>query len=438
MSSFALLVLAFSYQADLSHNRLRTKVDVRALSLNNSLRRLRIEGNAFCTAGVQYGSYQIAMQHLLPGMSLLDGKPPSMLSASVALLPPPPPMTNLAQHRAGHRGHQRGGDGHHLHHTFTRDGRVVYNVPGDISVARDWRSVRFVEGKSSLAPPAKQQSRCQSSPGLGDSCRVTTGGGGPVVSPGSYVEIFLALLSKGHPVPPPDNGGSLAIPAPRETRGVFNDGQMRRRDSSKTGHAAPAQANGHRRAPAGSEIGDGAGGVRGGPHEGRDAAQSIATSMLSYRGLSRAERAVARRLAWSQARQEGTVGVGTVQKRRASFRKTGGSVESGGRRGTGPASTDPARIPATRGVVGSSSMARGRSSARRTHGGVATEELKATVVQVRSVVFEPFDVAATRTIRWSGWTIISRCAASPLMARFVHDLIQAKPKSWVSRHQNQP
>lgn len=389
---------------DFSHNLLKTKVDVRALSLNAALRRLRIEGNPYCSTGVQHGTYQIALQHLLPGMRLLDGKPPPVLSLSLSstmpLPPPPRPPApgKLADHhrhnsrRMPHRTSRgalsscspdRRGSG------AIREGFMAsssLDFVGDLSVERRWRD-SAVAGRSlypQFAPDSHQSAAASGGVrggarvrGSGDSdggrgrepcIKVTTGGGGPTVAPGSYAEIFVAAMRK-------EGSTSTAVlddPAAATTAGVSNSSTLaptqkgaagaaatQRQQQQPPGHRAAAQAPhgetssaaahrpGKRRTPGG-----GANVVPGG---GTSAPPSAATaSLLSYRGLSRAERGVARREAWSQARREGAVGDGKMQGQKTSHRQrniapdVGGGDIAGNRRALGVRSLEPTTRSARR------------------------------------------------------------------------------------------
>ncbi|CAM9464239.1 unnamed protein product, partial [Hapterophycus canaliculatus] len=228
-------------EADFSHNLLRTKADVRALSLNAALRRLRIEGNPFCATGVQHGTYQIAMQHLLPGMSLLDGKAPSALSTPLSsTLPLPIPLrplqagTSTIHHcNNGHEGGAHRSSKRLSPHSSnrrqggsTREGLMAsasLDFAGDLSVERRWRDSKVAVGRAASPraagnPHVQRSSRPETSLArdtgsgavAGGSRRgsthgggvqvphitVTTGGGGPKVAPGSYAEIFMELLRR--------------------------------------------------------------------------------------------------------------------------------------------------------------------------------------------------------------------------------------------------
>lgn len=343
---------------------------MRALSLNAALRRLRMEGNPYCSTGVQHGTYQIALQHLLPGMSLLDGKPPPVLSLSLSStmpLPPPPRPPTPGKPADHHRNNSRRG-GHRTSRgaasscspdrrgsASIREGFMAsssLDFVGDLSVERRWRD-SAVAGRSlypQFAPNAHQRAAASGGVGSGDRVRgsgdddggrgqepcikVTTGGGGPTVAPGSYAEIFVAALR--------EEGSTLRAvvddPAATATAGVSNSSTVatqkgaaaagtQRQQQQTPGHSATAQPlhgetaaaaaahrHGKRRNPSA-----GADAVPGG---GASAPASAATaSLLSYRGLSRAERGAARREAWSQARREGAVGDGKMQGQRISYRQ---------------------------------------------------------------------------------------------------------------------
>ncbi|CAM9366527.1 unnamed protein product, partial [Scytosiphon promiscuus] len=330
-------------EADFSHNLLRTKADVRALSLNAALRRLRIEGNPFCTTGVQHGTYQIAMQHLLPGMSLLDGKAPSALSTPLSsTLPLPPPLRPLQPGSSTTHDYTQGrGEGarrsskrlssHPPNRRHGREGLMAstsLDFAGDLSVERRWRDSEVAAG-GSASPRMTENPQRSARPGNpiacgagvcagvgggmrcvsdGGGCRrphitVTTGGGGPTVAPGSYAEIFPAYH-------PSRRDNASAAPG----TGVRVSPPATARDAPDTAGPASAQA----------------------------------ASLLSYRGMSRAERGAARRQAWSQARQEGVLGDAGVgahrhRRRKTSFRKATKSTLGGGDVAKGKRAVDRGR-----------------------------------------------------------------------------------------------
>ena len=397
------------HQADFSHNLLRTKTDVRALSLNAALRRLRIEGNPFCATGVQHGTYQIAMQHLLPGMSLLDGKRFLALPGPPFLPPPPPPTPTpiaAAQHRADHPGPHRRVVSFTQHPPARGESLAENDLTEDLSVTRGWRDSPVVRRNPSLPAPKKQRSRSETPAvgGRGSCVRVTAGGGRPSIDPGSYAETFLASQRKGKLSATPSSTQSPTVPCAangmRETRGgVITDRHVRHRDATQIGSFSLAQVDAHRRLTARSDGGgcDAAAaaatataaamaaaaagvGTKRRHHTGRDPEQqSVSTSLLSCLGMSRAERAAARRLAWSQARQEGAVGTTVVvQRRRSGSGKA--SVHGGGnvkRRATAARSL---------GITKSSSSPtpRGRSSSVPPHGLATTETRQTNTSQVRA------------------------------------------------------
>lgn len=402
-------VLSFSAanQADFSHNLLRTNTDVRALSLNAALRRLRIEGNPFCATGVRHGSYQIAMQHLLPGMSLLDGKHFVALPGPPFLPPPPPPPPTAiaaAQHRADHLGSHRRVVSF-TQHVPARGGSLDDNDPvEDLSVTRGWRDSAVVRRSPSLPSPKKRRSRSEtpSVGGRGSCTRVTAGGGRPSIDPGSYAEMFLTSQRKGKLTATPSSSSSSAQPPAalsaatgmRETRGgVITDRHSKQRDAAHIGSFSLAHVDAHRRvaavvdgggcdAAAAAAMAATAAGVGGKRrhHTGRDLEQqSVSTSLLSCLGMSRAERAAARRLAWSQARQEGAVGTAVVvQRRRSGSGKAnahGGNVKrrATAARSLGIAKSSPSLTP------------RGRSASVPPHGLATTEARQTTTSQVRFV-----------------------------------------------------
>ena len=370
---------------------------MRALSLNAALRRLRIEGNPFCVTGVQHGSYQIAMQHLLPGMSLLDGKQFLALPGPPFLPPPPPsPLTPIAaaQHRADHPGSHRRIVSF-TQHASTRDGGLADNdLVEDLSITRGWRDFADVRRNPSLPAPKKQRSRSET-PVVGSrgSCtRVTAGGGRPSIDPGSYAEMFLASQRKAKLNATPSSAQPpTTLPATtgmRETRGgVIPDRHAKQRDAAQTGSYSLAQVDAHRRLTARSDGGAcdtaaaaaGVGGKRR-HHTGRDAEQqSASTSLLSCLGMSRAERAAARRLAWSQARQEGAVGTAVVVQRR----------QSGSGKASAHGGNVKRRVAAARSLgitkPSSSVTPRVRSASVPPHGLVTTETYQTNMSQVRGV-----------------------------------------------------
>ena len=412
-------------QADFSHNLLRTKTDVRALSLNAALRRLRIEGNPFCATGVQHGSYQIAMQHLLPGMSQLDGKSFLALPGPPFLPPPPPapspptPATAAEQHRiADHPSFHRRGVSYiqPAPPPTARVGLLADNDNADdLSITRGWRDSAVVRRSPSLPAPKKQRSRSETPAGGGRGSssvvRVTAGGGRPSIDPGSYAEMFLASQRKGRSAlaaPPavrtPTATPSFAqaptaysaAPTSRDTRagGMLterNARQQRGAAQTQTGSLSLAQVEAHRgvnvRSDGGSFGAAGGGGIggkrrhhQGGRDVGRDIEQqSASTSLLSCVGMSRAERAVARRLAWSQARQEGAVGSnGVVQRRRSGSGKVmahGGNIK----RRVMAAATRSGGLNKPASFLGP----RGRSASVPPHGVAKTEVRQTNANQVR-------------------------------------------------------
>lgn len=400
----SLVLLSQCKKVDLSYNLLRTKADVRALSLNAALRRLRIEGNPFCATGVQHGTYQIAMQHLVPGMTLLDGKPPSALSiplSSTLPLPPPPrpaaPGTTTTGHQQHHPNNTRWGShrrgvsscsspGGRRDAVSTREGFAVscpLDFAGDLSVERRWRDSAIAAGRSdpekrkrypSSARPDGSFSRAAAAPtatdGAGggsgrdgggrddDPCiRATMGGGGPTVASGSYADMFLTALRKDRST----LATTSAADAPDAAAGVSSNNAatftpaLAGRPKEATQHhqhqtgrnGAPATTPGettYRKRRGNDTLAAAA----------AAAAAAPTSSLLSYRGLSRAERAAARRLAWSQARQEGAVGAvrgarQQQQRRSNDLRKGKANAPGGGekskktRRTLGARSIEPAR-----------------------------------------------------------------------------------------------
>lgn len=370
-------------QVDLSHNLVRTKADVRPLSLNAALRRLRIEGNPFCATGVQHGTYQIAMQHLLPGMSLLDGKPPSGLSTPLcSTLPlPPPPRPPAPSTTAHHANRARSGPHRRTASSCSpgrweggpmREGFVVscpLDFAGDLSVERRWRDSAVAAGHAN--PEKRKQHPSARRPGgsFADArvggvsgrdslrIRVTIGGGGPTVAAGSYADIFLTTLRKDRSalmtsattstdapdaVGMPNNGASAVPPGlPERPREGTQHQQHQPAQNTASAVTTPIETS-HRK-------------KRGSDTAAAAKAAASSTSLLSYRGLSRAERAAARRLAWSQARQEGAVGAARSarqqQQRRSDVSRSGSGNALGSdenpkrtRRTLGARSLEPARM----------------------------------------------------------------------------------------------
>lgn len=346
------------------------------------------------------------MQHLLPGMSLLDGNPPSVLSPSLSQqLPPPPQPVAGGQHhyRVGHRGyhgsHHRGGMGF-PQRSFTRDGRAVYSLTGDLSVARGWRDSAVIRSSSekhrSLSePPSTDRG------GLGVA-RATTGGGGPPVDPGSYVEMFFNSKRKEqHSAMVSD---TVADPQPTTTKASWEKRGLASSDcqglgqewgeTTKTGRPTLLQTDVHNKrvVPGGSEgafYDAGGVGSMGGHHHkgGYDASRSILHLSLSYHGMSRAERGAARRLAWSEARQEGAVDVGRAGRRRrttSTTRKITPPGDNGRRQTVGVVPPEISRPPGKRGEAASfSTTVRGHSSVGRiAHGGAAVDASRGTSSQV--------------------------------------------------------
>lgn len=389
------------HQADFSHNLLRTKTDVRALSLNAALRRLRIEGNPFCATGVQHGTYQIAMQHLLPGMSLLDGKRFLALPGPPFLPPLPPPTPTpiaAAQHRADHPGPHRRILSFTQNAPARGESLAENDLVEDLSVTRGWRDSPVVRRNPSLPAPKKQRSRSETPAvgGRGSCVRVTAGGGRPSIDPGSYAETFLASQRKEKLTATPSSTQSptvlCAANSMREARvGVISDRHAKQRDAAQIGSFSLAQVDTHRRLTARSDGGGcdvataaaaaaGVGSKRR-HHPGRDPEQqSVSTSLLSCLGMSRAERAAARRLAWSQARQEGTVATAVVVQRR---RSGSGKVSAHGGGNIKRRATAARSLGITKST--SSLTPRGRSSSVPSHGLATTETRQTNTSQVRAI-----------------------------------------------------
>lgn len=353
------------------------------------------------------------MQHLLPGMSLLDGKDFMALPGPPFLPPQPPsPPTPIAaaqhradQHRADHQHgvHRRGVS--FTQHALARGGGPLADsdIVEDLSVTRGWRDYAVVRRNPSLPAPKKQRSRPETPAGggRGSSCvRVTAGGGRPSIDPGSYAEMFLASQkSKGKLTatpssaaqPPATLSAAAAATGMRETRGgvTTTDRQPKQRDATRTmGSFSLAQVDAHRRVTARSDGGGcdaaaaattaaiaaaaGVGSKRR-HHTGRDAEQqSVSNSLLSCLGMSRAERAAARRLAWSQARQEGAVGTTAV----VAQRRRSGSGKASAHGGNAKRRVTAGRPPGLT-KSGSSVTPRGRSASVPPHG------LATTTAEVR-------------------------------------------------------
>lgn len=377
---------------DLSHNLLRSSTDVRALSLNAALRYLRMEGNPFCTVGVSGGgSFEVCMQHLLPGVTLSRNLSPSSFPP-----PPPPPSGSIAKaHHHHHHHHHRNSGSHVERHTgsppitFTRDGVAFSGLRGDLSVSRGWRDSPFVTHSKSLLggehnkpqPRSRSVDSARRVPGSGG----TTGGGGPAAPRGSYVHMHLVSKLKGS-----SNTTSACTPAAaavNNSREKNNDRRSGEREHTGAGGHAPVAPGDARQGVAVSgecgggdfdKMGFGVCTARGGNFD-------PPASVGSYNGRSRAERAAARRLVWSQARQEGHVGSaagrrtlrrketnGTIGSRGASRKIGNVGTEGEGRRARGPR---VGRQAARRGEKPSSSTFRAHPPSKSLHDRSSAEGL---------------------------------------------------------------
>lgn len=251
---------------------------------------------------------------------------------------------------------------------------------GDLSVERRWRDSEVAAGGPASPRRTEDLQRSARSDncltrGVGWSRRgdvdggdyqkphitVTTGGGGPTVAPGSYAEIFMAMQRRERSISTVNNDVAAAASTatittnkatPTAGFGTKNKEFAAHHHKHQAGHddgasqVAVAAALAHvesvyhssRRAnaPAAPDTGARADALARARDATSIAPASVPTSsLLSYRGMSRAERGAARRQAWSQARQEGALGDAGIgahrhQRRSTSFRKATKAAVGGG------------------------------------------------------------------------------------------------------------
>ena len=317
------------------------------------------------------------MQHFLPSMSLLDGKPPPGLCNSP---PPPPPVTRTLHHGAPPPSNR----------TISRGGRLpVGGSSDDISMIRKWRDLAIVvAGREN---PLLSHDQGGTPVAVVEKTWARSGSGGPTVDPGSYAEIFQESQRKkrrGCSSPPGEAGGSIVprttTTSRRENRGTRNENHVaaRRREATRVENCAITSIGLRRRKPAGPEVGDhnvdGPGVSKRGAH---GAVYSASNSLASYPGLTREERVTARRLALNQAQCRDNLGSGMVQRRRIVSRKT---CVSSVRRNADARPSELTRLRGKRSNVDPPLTARGYPSAgRQADGGVSMETLRPGHNQVR-------------------------------------------------------
>lgn len=371
------------------------------------------------------------MQHLLPGMALLDGKPQSSL-LSVSL---PPPPTRVLAATAANRG-PRGCSPHVA--SSARDAQAINNVSCDLSVTRGWRdsAVARAGNTQSLVPAHDKQKRAGNTAvggRAGGIARVgmSTGGGGPAVALGSYVELFVMAQRKKGLITTMDtiqaSPAAGASTSRGTSRGVYTVHDRHPVRGKET--ATPAGFHGHapgddrRRVAAavGSEEGrgdvDGRVGARaahivGGGHD--NAVPSAApVSLPSKRGLSRAERAAARRMAWSQARQEGAVGTGAAKCQGREISPAGALASRVASRATLHVAGEDGgkrRVLRSRSPDQNKPTARECSIGRRSQGGAAAQALHLSASQARgartvhakgrAVMYCIILIVSWRSVKW--------------------------------------
>lgn len=345
-------------QVDLSHNLLNTAADVRALSLNPAVRRLRMKGNPFCATGVQNGSYVIAMQYLLPGMSLLDGKPlrgPSSLRSPP--LPPPPPVRRTLDH----------GVGGPIQPTIALQGGITAcDSPGGISISRRWCDLAIAAGREPPPIPEREQ---------GGRTRAKRGSGGPTVDSGSYLDFYLFELQR-------KQRSVSTSPAAATTttltgkRHLNSEHHSRRKEEGMRGvntvPASPKQKSSGGRRAGNRGTDEIRVDVRG--TYGANCAPPLSPS--AYRSLTREERVKARSLALKQAREEDAHG-------RVSVKTSAPGVKKSVR----PRSPRAARSPRTRPDADSRISPRGLSSPWwHRNNGISAETPRSSKSQVRILI----------------------------------------------------
>lgn len=293
-------------QVDLSHNLLNTAADVRALSLNPAVRRLRMKGNPFCATGVQHGSYVIAMQYLLPGMSLLDGKPlrgPSSLRCPPPLPPPPPRVRRTLDHGVG---------GPIQPMIAFESGITDCDSPNDKSISRRWCDLAISAGREPPPIPEREQ---------GGRTRAKRGSGGPTVDSGSYLDFYLfELQRKQHSV---SISPAAAITSIGKRRVKTPPPPRRREERMRAVNTVPASP---KRKPAGGQrAGDrGTDEIRGCVRGTYGANHATPLSPSAYRRLTRAERVKAHSLALKHVRKEDAFGRVSVRTNAHGVKKSAG------------------------------------------------------------------------------------------------------------------
>lgn len=362
----------------------------------------------------------------------MDGKPQSSL-LSVSL---PPPPTRVSAATAANRG-PRGCSPHVT--SSARDAQAVNNVSCDLSVTRGWRdsAVARAGNTQSLVPAHDKQKRAGNTAVGGQAGGIArvgmpTGGGGPAMAPGSYVELFVVAQRKKQGLittmdtaqASPAAGASTSRGTSRGVYTVHDRHAVRGKET-----ATPAGFHGHtpgddrRRVAAavGSEEGradvDGRVGARaahivGG---GRDSAAHSAApvSLPLKRGISRAERAAARRLAWSQARQEGAVGTGAAKCQGKEISPAGALASRVASRATLHVAGDDGgkrRVLRSRSPDHNKPTARERSIGRRSQGGAAAQALQLSASQARrartvhakgrAVMYCIIVIVSWRSVKW--------------------------------------
>lgn len=261
---------------------------------------------------------------------------------------------------------------------------------GDLSVERRWRDSQVAAGgfasprsSGDLQHSARQDSSLSrggsgGGGGAGGDRRgdtdggggqkpqitVTTGGGGPTVAPGSYAEIFMEMQRRERSIPTV-NDGSVLAPATAKTdratsaaRNKEMAAHHQQHHGGRTSSVSQLAAAAHvESAHPPSRRGN----ASAAPDTVAKADAAPTSSLLSYRGMSRAERGAARRQAWNQARQEGVlcdagVGAHRKQRRKTSFRKA-----TKGLLGGGDAARNKRGLERARSLEPPMSSARGRS-----------------------------------------------------------------------------
>lgn len=382
------------------------------------------------------------MQHLLPGVTLLDG-----VSSSLAM-PPPPPLL------------KRGPEdsdycilGLPLHN-FTLDGISFCRVRDDLSVSRGWRDFWSITAAGN-DPPSPLGNGCSQQQlrrsrlakhvngGVDGAAmqliRPKAGGGGRAVGPGSYVELHLASKrGEGNITGRITSAFAAATVAANDDRGTKAAEQRRpggaqsARAGMALGHSLPVAAlvDNHRQnhGAAGTTVHGGGDHSRDkftidGHHAARSgrgvsSAEVASVPPASSHVRSRAGRAAARRLVWSQARSEGLVGALASARRRKDV--AAGSASRTASLGLGylggegnrkremdsespPRAVSASRLPLRKEVVAKSSGARG--------------------IRPPSIRFTHLNTAGSCVVRAPGTHQVknehmyARCAGDPLLPR---------------------